>query len=394
MKNIEPGAGKKLRKVLEEAAYKNKVGINKLVFKPGQSFSEFIDWGLIKGVFRLDVFTSVQKHIAKYFKDKRLRELMEFPVLFLGALAEKTPALYTLMNHADMVGGTWFPKGGMYSIVDGMYKLAMELGIQFIFNADVQKINVENGRAVSISALVNGGKINTRLQEFGADVIISGADYHFTETSLLDTQYQTYTEKYWQSRVMAPSCLLYYVGINKKLPGLQHHTLFFDVPFAPHAADIYSTPKWPDEPLFYVSASSVTDNSQAPDGCENLFFLIPVATGLTGDDEVLRKKYFDNIVARFEHRTGHVISDSIVYFRSYAQSDFVADYNAFKGNAYGLANTLLQTAVLKPSCHSKKVKNLFYTGQLTVPGPGVPPALISGEVVAGQVNKLFGSSIV
>lgn len=382
--NIETGAGRQLDKVMQEAAYKYEVGIKKLVFKPGQSLSEFLDWDLIKGLLRLDVFTSVKKHIAKYFKDARLRELMEFPVLFLGALAEKTPALYTLMNYADIVGGTWFPKGGMYSIVEGMHKLAVEVGVHFEFGTDVRKINIEDDHATSVIA-----SVKEKLQEFKADVIISGADYHFTETKLLEKRYQTYTENYWQSRVMAPSCLLYYVGINKKLPGLQHHTLFFDVPFAPHAADIYTTPGWPAEPLFYVSASSVTDDSQAPLGCENLFFLIPVATGLTGDDEALRKKYFNQIVSRFEQRTGHIISDSIVYYKSFAQSDFIHDYNAFKGNAYGLANTLLQTAVLKPSCHSEKVKNLFYTGQLTVPGPGVPPALISGEVVAHQVDKFF-----
>lgn len=391
---IETGAGAELQKVMQEAAYKYEVGVKKLVFKPGQSFTEFLDWDLIKGIFKLDVFTSVKEHISRHFKDVRLRELMEFPVLFLGALAEKTPALYTLMNYADIEGGTWFPCGGMYSIVEGMYQLAVGLGAQFIFDADVQKINVEGGSATGVSALVGNNTDKKQLQVYEADVVISGADYHFTETRLLDKPYRTYTEVYWDSRVMAPSCLLYYVGINKKLPGLQHHTLFFDVPFAPHAGDIYTTPQWPENPLFYVSASSVTDTSQAPEGCENLFFLIPVAAGLTGDDEVLRKKYFDNIVNRFECRTGHTISNSIVYYQSFAHSDFVNDYNAFKGNAYGLANTLMQTAVLKPSCHSKKVKNLFYTGQLTVPGPGVPPSLISGEVVAGQVHKLFGKCIV
>jgi phytoene desaturase len=217
--------------------------------------------------------------------------------------------------------------------------------------------------------------------------VVSGADYHFTETKLLPAEYRSYTEKYWDKRVMAPGSLLYYVGVRKKIPGLLHHSLFFDVPFAPHARDIYKTPRWPDEPLFYVSATSVTDSSQAPEGCENLFFLVPVATGLHGDDEALRQKYFKKIVARFENRIGTTISDSIVYYKSFAQTDFIKDYNAFKGNAYGLANTLLQTAVLKPSCRSKKLENLFYTGQLTVPGPGVPPSLISGEVVAGLIQK-------
>lgn len=380
LEKIEPGAGKALDKVMQEAAYKYEVGINKLVFKPGQSFLEFLDADLVKGLFRLDVFTSIKKHFGKHFKNPKIRELMEFPVLFLGALAEDTPALYSLMNYADIKGGTWFPKGGMHQIVQGMYRLATEQGVQFHFNADVSKIELENKKAKGVVA-------NNTV--YTADVVISGADYHFTETKLLPEAYRSYSNAYWEKRVMAPSCLLYYVGINKKIPGLLHHSLFFDVPFAPHARDIYTTPRWPDEPLFYVSATSVTDSSQAPDGCENLFFLVPVATGLQGDDEALRDIYFKKIINRFEDRIGVKISDNIVFYKSYAQTDFRMDYNAFKGNAYGLANTLLQTAVLKPSCQSKKIENLFYVGQLTVPGPGVPPSLISGEVVATLIDKIY-----
>jgi phytoene desaturase len=380
LEKIEPGAGKALDKVMHEAAYKYEVGIHKLVFKPGQSWMEFLDADLVKGVFRLDVFTSIKKHFGKHFQNPKIRELMEFPVLFLGALAEDTPALYSLMNYADIKGGTWFPKGGMHRIVQGMYRLALEQGVRFRFNADVSKIEIKNGKATGVF-------VKDAL--FTAEVVISGADYHFTETKLLPPSYRSYTESYWDKRVMAPSCLLYYVGINKKIPGLLHHSLFFDVPFAPHARDIYTTPRWPDEPLFYVSATSVTDATQAPEGCENLFFLVPVATGLQNDTEALRDAYFKKIISRFEKRIGTGISDHIVFYKSYAQSNFIEDYNAFKGNAYGLANTLLQTAVLKPSCKSKKVENLFYVGQLTVPGPGVPPSLISGEVVANYIDNVY-----
>ena len=377
----EAGAGAALDKVMEEAAYKYEVGINKLVFKPGQSWAEFADMDLVKGLFRLDVFTSVKKHFAKHFKHPKIRELLEFPVLFLGALPEDTPALYSLMNYADIKGGTWFPEGGMHKIAEGMHKLALELGVQFLFDRSVNKLDIIDGIIRSVE-LNNGQKMD-------ADIIVSSADYHFTETKLLPEQYRSYSESYWNKRVMAPGCLLYYVGLKKKIPGLQHHSLFFDVPFGPHARDIYTTPGWPEEPLFYVSATSVTDATQAPQGAENLFFLIPVATGLEGDDEALRNKYFNQIVQRFEARLGTAIKNDIVYLRSFSISDFKQEYNAFKGNAYGLANTLMQTAILKPSCRSKKVKNLFYTGQLTVPGPGVPPSLISGEVVSGVINKLM-----
>jgi len=381
LESIEPGAGKQLELFLQEAAYKYKVGINKLVFKPGQSLTEFIDLDLMKGIFKLDVFNSMKNHIQKYFHHPKIKQLMEFPVLFLGALPENTPALYSLMNYADIKLGTWYPEGGMYSIVNAMHSLAVELGVEFKFNHDVTTFEINENEITDV-VCANGEK-------FQADLVIGGADYHFIESKLVPEKYQSYNEKYWDSRVMAPSSLLYYVGLNKKLKNVLHHTLFFDVPFDAHAREIYGNPKWPEKPLFYVSAVSQTDLSAAPEGGENLFFLIPVAAGLHGDTEELRNHYFDIILKRFEERTGESVKDSIVYYKTFAHQDFIDDYNAFKGNAYGLANTLLQTAILKPAIRSKKLKNLFYTGQLTVPGPGVPPSLISGEVVASEVDKHF-----
>ena len=380
---LEPGAGEQLDAFMAEAEYKYRVGVNKLVFKPGQSLLEFVDKELIAGLFRLDVFNNIKSHIGKFFKHPQLRQMMEFPVLFLGALPENTPALYSLMNYADVKLGTWFPRGGMYKIVEGMHKLAVELGVTFHFNHNVSSIMVENGIAKTVVA--DNGK------QFHADVVIGGADYHFIETKLLEKQYRTYSDDYWEKRVMAPGCLIYYVGINTKIPDLPHHSLFFDVDFNDHAAEIYTNPDWPKSPLFYLSATSVTDPTQAPEGSENLFFLIPIAAGLDGDDQSIRDHYFNLLSDRLHQRTGVDIRNHVVYKRSYSYTDFVDDYNAFKGNAYGLANTLMQTAILKPSCKSKKVKNLYYTGQLTVPGPGVPPSLISGEVVAKLVDKENGN---
>jgi phytoene desaturase len=380
---IEPGSGKQLDRFMSEAAYKYQVGINKLVYKPGRSLTEFIDKDLLLGLFRLDVFTSISSHVRRFFKDSRLVELMEFPVLFLGALPQNIPALYSLMNYADIQLGTWYPKGGMYKIVEGMVSLAEELGVRFLYNTEVKEIVAKNGKVKEV--LSNNGT-------FEADVVISGADYHHTEQDLLQKTDQSYSQSYWDKRVMAPSCLLYYVGLNKKLNSVPHHSLFFDTDFSVHGKEIYTTKEWPSDPLFYVSVTTVTDTAGAPQGGENMFFLIPVAAGLEGDTEELRVKYFESILQRFEARTGENIREHIVYKKSYSVSDFKQDYHAFKGNAYGLANTLLQTSILKPSCRSKKVSNLFYTGQLTVPGPGVPPSLISGEVVAGEVKKYFSTT--
>ncbi len=378
--SLEPGSAAKLDQYLRGAAYKYQVGINKLVYKPGLSITEFIDWPTISGMFRLQVFSSIRKHIEQYFKHPRLRQIMEFPVLFLGALPQDTPALYSLMNYADIKGGTWYPMGGMYAVVQGMYKLAVELGVRFCFNEDVKSFSM-NGKLVQ--------EVITDKNSYCADVVISGADYHFTEKNLLTPEFRTYSENYWDKRVMAPSCLMYYVGLNKKIKQPVHHCLFFDSSFEKHGIEIYKQPQWPTEPLFYVSVSSITDPSVAPAGHENLVLLVPVAAGLQGDSEALREEFFNKIVTRLEKHWGESIRDSIVYKKTYSVRDFVHDYNSFRGNAYGLANTLMQTAVFRPSCRSKKVTNLFFTGQLTVPGPGVPPSLISGEVVAKQVSRAF-----
>ena len=378
--SFEPGAALQLEKFLSEASCKYKTGMDELVFKPGQSLTEFLNIDFIKGFLQLDVFTSMQKHVHKYFKNAKLRQLLEFPVLFLGALPKDIPALYSLMNYADIAGGTWYPQGGMYSIVKAMYDTALSLGVQFHFEENVQHLVIENKRV---------NRVITDKNEWQADAVIVAADYHHAETKWLLPEYQSYDKTYWNKRVMAPSCLLFYVGLNKKLKNIRHHSLFFDTTFDTHAAEIYTDKKWPTAPMFYASTVSVTDNSVAPPGCENLFLLIPVAAGLEGDTDSLRNGYFDMIMGRMEKHLGEPVKAHVICKRTFSVSDFVSEYNSFKGNAYGLANTLLQTALLKPSCRSKKVKNLFYTGQLTVPGPGVPPSLISGEVVAGEVIKHF-----
>jgi phytoene desaturase len=383
---LEPSSGGKLDKYLEQAKFKYETGMHSLVYKPGKSLIEYFDLNFLKGVLKLDVFTSIQNHVKKFFSNPKIRMLLEFPVLFLGALPENTPALYSLMNYADICGGTWYPEKGMYSVIEAMVNLGEGAGVKIRLHEEVKKINFEGSTAKNLLTANREGK--QCQHEF--DVLIASADYHFVEQQLLPSQLRTYSKTYWDSRVMAPSCLLYYIGINKKLKNITHHSLFFDVNFKKHSDEIYKSKTWPEEPMFYVSATSVSDESSAPPGCENLFFLIPVTAGLTGDTSELREKYLDLIISRFEKRIGEDVKSAIIYKRCYGPSDFIKDYNAFRGNAYGLANTLRQTGVLKPACRSKKIKNLFYTGQLTVPGPGVPPSLISGEVVAREVIEQFG----
>jgi phytoene desaturase len=375
--SMEPGSSVHLDRFLEEGKFKYELGINNLVYKPGLSLAEFLDFNLIKGALRLHVLQSISAYVNKFFKNRKLVQLLEFPVLFLGAKPENTPALYSLMNYADMVLGTWYPQGGMYKVVEGMVSLAESLGVRFEYNANVQSIELNHVKAKGI-------RVNNLFRAF--DFIVAGADYHHVEQQLLPKTHRRYSQTYWDKRVLAPSCLIFYLGINKRIDGLLHHTLFFDHDFNQHAKEIYETPKWPTAPQFYISCPSKTDVTAAPAGCENLFVLIPVAPGLD-DNQDVREKYFNLVMDRLEGLIGQEVRRHIVFKRSYAHNDFISDYNAFKGNAYGLANTLAQTANLKPGILNKKVSNLFYAGQLTVPGPGVPPSIISGEVVAKELIK-------
>lgn len=374
---LEQGSSQRLQKFLDEGRYKYEVGMHKLVRKPGLSLSELVDRDVLKGIFRLSLFQSIASYIRKHFSHPYLIQLLEFPVLFLGATPEKTPALYSLMNYADLALGTWYPAGGMHKIVEGMVTVALQEGVTIHYNSPVESIEVRNGK-------IFGVWVNGTLHPF--DKVVASADYHHVEQHLLPEQHRTYSAAYWDSRVLAPSSLILFLGINKRLKGLRHHNLFFDQDFTTHAREIYDRPSWPSDPLFYVCCPSITDDTVAPPGQENLFILIPVAPNLS-DDEATRSAYLEKVLTRLEKLTGQSIRDSIVYQRHYAHADFVSDYNAFKGNAYGLANTMRQTANLKPSIVNKNVKNLFYTGQLTVPGPGVPPSIISGQVVAKELIK-------
>lgn len=379
---IEKGSAVKLKKFLADAKYKYYVGINDLVQKPSKSILEFATLDVMKGAFKLQLFKSLSKYVRQYFSNKKLIQILEFPVLFLGAKPQNIPALYSLMNYADIELGTWYPNGGMFKVIEGIEKLANELGVTILTNQNVEGISADGN-------LTKGLKINGK--EIDSDVIVASADYNFVEQKLLPKEYRKYDEKYWESRVMAPSSLLFYIGVSKKLKNLLHHNLFFDEDFNQHAIEIYDKPQWPSKPLFYSCVPSLTDKTVAPEGQENLFLLVPIAPGIV-DTEQLREEYFEKIMERLERLTKQSIKEHIIYKRSYAVNDFINDYNAFKGNAYGLANTLKQTAILKPSMHSPKLKNLFFTGQLTVPGPGVPPSIISGKVVSIEVDKYLSKN--
>ncbi|MDO6432817.1 phytoene desaturase family protein [Flavitalea sp. BT771] len=373
---LEPGSAKRLKIYLNHAAEKYRIGMYRYATKPSLRLSEFVSKDVLSLLKKLQPFRNMQEHVDHYFKHPMIRKIMQFPVIFLGAMPERIPAMYSLMNYADTALGTWYPEGGMFEVPRAVHRVAEELGVEFRFEQDIDGIEVLNGKAVSVSCAGHKEK---------ADLVIGAGDYHYME-QLLDPAHRQYNNKYWNAREMAPSCLLYFLGVDKKLP-LDHHNLFFDTSFDDHARSLYKDPQWPEDPLFYVCAPSVTDPSVAPAGCENLFILIPVASGLEGDCQELREIFLEKVIRRLEERMGTSVKDHIIYKRNYALKDFSADYHAFRGNAYGLANTLKQTAFGKPRMRSGKVSNLFFCGQLTVPGPGLPPAFLSGRTVAMEAAK-------
>lgn len=375
----EPGSGKFLRNFMKSAAYNYRVAMEKVVYKPGKSPMELVMPATAARVFQF--FSSLSGKVRRNIHNPKLRQMLEFPVIFLGAKPSQTPAFYCFMNYADMILGTWHVKGGMFEMINGIKKMAESLGVRIYTNSAVTEVVIRDKKITGV--VVNGNFVK-------ADAVVSGADYHHTE-SLLPRSYRNYSEKYWNKRVMAPSALLYYVAFDRKIDRISHHTLFFDTEFSVHAEKIYDDPGWPESPLFYTSFPSVSDERMAPEGKDAAVILIPVAAGLSDTPEI-RDFYFNQVIDRMERLTGQNLKKDILFHESYAVSDFTRDYNAYQGNAYGLSNILLQTAFLKPKIYNKKVKNLFYAGQLTVPGPGVPPAVISGKIAAQLANDYLQKS--
>lgn len=371
----EAGAGHALERFLDEARRKYVIAMGGAVHKPSLSPLEYAEPRLLRDLLRLRVLGSLSNDVRRRFKNPKLVSVLEFPSLFLGATPKDTPALFTLLNHADMALGTWYPMGGMGAVVDGMAALAQELGVEIRTGEAVRRIEVKDRRATQVI---------TDQGTYHCDQVVAGADYHHVEQHLLDAPHRMHDASYWESRTMAPSVLMFYIGLDHRLSNVQHHMLFFDEPLEPHADTIYRDPRWPDRPLFYVSCTSLTDPTTAPPGMENLVILMPIAPGLPDDDSV-RERYYHMIMDRMERLLGQPIRPHVVHRSSCSVSELEHDMNAFKGNAYGLAMTLRQTAFMRPAIRNRRVPNLYFTGQLTVPGPGVPPAIISGELVARRM---------
>jgi 1-hydroxy-2-isopentenylcarotenoid 3,4-desaturase len=375
---FERGGGKKLDAYLDKAEYKYKIAVGEFLYKNYTSPFDFLNKKLIIEGSRLNVFKSLDKVVGKYFSDRRARQILEYGMVFLGTNPKQAPALYSIMSHMDLNQGVFYPHGGLAEIPRSIASLAESLGVEIITDTPVRKILVDS-RGKAAGVLTDQGKIE-------ADIVVVNADYSFAETQLLDKEYQSFPLSYWNKRVWAPSMFILYLGLNKRLDSLTHHNLYFAPDWDTHFDTIFKKPGWPGDPCFYMSCISKSDIDSAPDGGENVFVLIPVAPGLD-DNEEQREGYADSVIKHIENITGERIHDSIAVKRIYSQRDFSADYNAFQGTALGLAHTLRQTAFFRPSLRSKRVSNLYYTGQYTHPGVGVPMVLISSQVMTGLIKE-------
>ena len=380
--SIEEGSSLNLKKYIKQAKLKYDISMDQFIYFPNKSALEYLRISLVKHVFSLDMFKSLRKHISSLFENKKIRYMLEFPSMFLGGTPSNTPALYSLMNYADIIGGTWYPNGGMSSISNGFYLLSKELGVKHVFNDEIKKININSSNEIN-SIVSDNGNI------YISDNYLFCAEYPFVQMELLNDKHRSYDTNYWSKRDVAPSALIFYLGLSEKVKNINHHNLFFDRSFDNHLNDIFDKKQWPKDPLFYICCPSKTDSSVVPNAnMENIFILIPIAPGSIDTSEI-REKYFNNIINRIEEVSNQKIQDKIVVKKSFCVNDFKDRYNSYKGNAYGLANTLLQTAFLKPKIKDKKIKNLYYSGHFTTPGPGLPPAVISGKIASKQIIKDF-----
>ncbi|MBP7832678.1 MAG: phytoene desaturase [Candidatus Levybacteria bacterium] len=374
---FEENGKEKLDKYINRSEFLYKESIKNFVYQDYKSFKDFAKKDLLFKATKIPLFENIDQYTKKFFSSDKARKILMYNIVFLGGTPKNTPALYSLMSYIDFKMGVWYPLGGISAFIDSLVSLCKDYNVKVIYNTEVKKLEIKNG-VVS--------KILTNKKTYTADTVVMNADYHFAETKLLPLKYQSYPESFWKKKTIAPSAFILYLGINKKLSKLTHHNLFLDNDWTKHFDSIFKNPSWPKDPSYYVCVPSKTDPNVAPRGMENVFVLVPVAAGLKDTPEI-RKKYTQKVIKHLEELIGEEFSENIVYKKTFAHADFAKRYNAYKGTGLGLSHTLLQTAIFRPHHVSKKVKNLYYTGQYTHPGIGMPVCLISSTIVSNLIQK-------
>jgi phytoene desaturase len=376
---LEEGAGKKLEAYLQDAQYKYETAMAEFLYREYRSLFDFFNKKTMAGGVKLNLFQSLNKHIRRSFTNEKIQKILGYNVVFIGCSPFKSPALYSLMSHVDITLGVFYPLGGISRFVEAIYQVAVDHGVEFIFGEEAQAITVAKGRATAVTM---------EKETIEADGVLAAVDYHHAEQDLIPPPYRRYSSSYWHKRVLAPSAFIIYLGLNKKIPGLEHHNLFLSEHWERHFTAIFDRPAWPQDPSYYVGCPSKTDPTVAPEGGENIFILVPVAPDLD-DSDAIRQRFSDRILSHLEGLLEVKLADSIVVKHIVTQRDFKQAYNLYKGTAMGLAHTLLQSALFRPSHRSKKVSNLYFSSHYTHPGIGMPMVIISSHIVADIIGRDF-----
>lgn len=375
---LEPGSSQKLADYLKRSEYIYKTSMDKFLYQNYDGLRDIMKPSLIGEAHKLSLFSNMDRYVRSYFSSPETQKIMEYPLVFLGASPYNAPALYSLMSHVDFNQGVFYPDGGFGSVVRAIKTIGNKYGVTYKTNATVKKIIVEGGRATGVV---------TDQELFKADVVISNADIHHTETKLLDSTQRDHSDHYWQRRTLAPSALLMYLGVKGSLPQLLHHNLIFSKDWQTNFNQIFKTKQWPSDPSLYICNPSKTDSSVAPKDHENVFILVPLPAQLSYTDQEL-ERYANKILDTIE--TEIKVPDlrqRIVYQKLFAAKDFATRYNSLEGTGLGLAHTLKQTALFRPKNTSRKVAGLYYVGANTHPGIGVPVTLISAELASQKILK-------
>jgi phytoene desaturase len=376
---LEPGVTPRVREYLRRSEYQYKIALGQFVYKNYDSVFDFLTLQTAIQGSKLRVFEKMQKYVSRYFKTDAMQKIMQYTLVFLGSSPYNTPALYNIMSHVDFNMGVFFPRGGIYKLVEGLVKLGGEYGVEYHTNVPVQRIVTQSGKATGI--ILQDGT------EVPADLVISNADIAFTERSLLPPEARTKPDSYWDKRILAPSGLVLYLGVQGKIDTLEHHNLLFSGDWGANFSQIFDKPQLPDDPSFYVSMTSKTDATTAPEGHENIFVLVPIAAGQEYTEEQL-DAYTDKILVMMEQHMGvENLRQRIVYQKRYATADYERDFHTLGGSALGLAHTISQTAIFRPNNVSKKLNNMYYVGAGTNPGIGMPMTLVSAELLLKRLNK-------
>lgn len=375
--DLEPGSGDALAKYLDGSKYQYDVAIKYFMYKNYDSVLDFLNRKTMVEGRRLHVFEKMHNYVSRYFKTDMVQKIMEYQLVFLGSSPYNTPALYNIMSNIDFNMGVFYPEGGIYAIITALKNIGEKHGVVFKVNSPVTEIMTSGNKATGVK-LENG-------ETLSADIVISNADIHHTETKLLPAEARSYTDKYWEKRTLAPSAFIMYLGLKTKVPSLVHHNLGFCGDWKQNFKEIFDDPKYSEDPSYYVCAPSRTDATVAPEGQENLFVLVPAAPGVKPTDEekeAYGRRILDLIADDFDIPNIH---EQIIFKRIYTAQDFETDYNSLGGSALGLAHTIKQTAIFRPNNVSKKLPNLYYVGANTNPGIGMPICLISAELAYKRI---------